>query len=83
MNTNTDEIEIYFDKDSSTSYLESLAKCRAILISSGGLYCDELTAGVNEVIKLEIELSLITMQKAKSDLLKANAKDNIKPIKGV
>ena len=82
MSTNTDDIQIFLDTEASTSYIESLLKSRAILIKSGGFHCDELIAGVNEVIKLEIDLSILSLQKAKSDLLKSIPKDNIKPIKG-
>lgn len=68
----TDDIEVFLDE--SGCYLESLIKSRKHLLSSA-----DLLSKLDAVINAELDLALLGSEKAKSEILKANAKDN-KPV---
>lgn len=71
-----EDIEVFFDKSDGSSYIESLSKSRQYLKDS------PLLAKLDEVILLELELAKMGAEKAKSEILKAAAKDNVvRPIK--
>ena len=71
-----EDIEVYLDGGNSPCYLESLIKCRQMLKDS------PLLARLDEAISLELDLAVLGAEKAKSELLKTTAKDNIRPLKG-
>ena len=70
-----EDVEVFFDKSDGSSYLESLCKSREYLKDS------PLLAKLDEAIALELELAIMGAEKAKSEILKAAPKDNIRPIK--
>ena len=72
-----DEDTIFFETDSSGGYLGSLIISRQHLKDA-----PKLLAKLEAVIELELELALLGAEKAKSEVLKANAKNNaVRPIK--
>lgn len=75
MTPDNDDIEIYFQKDESGCFIESLSRSRQYLKNT------PLLAELDEVIKLEIELAVMGAQKAKSEIIKKTSKDNLRPIK--
>jgi hypothetical protein len=76
MITNTDEIEMFFDSSDSTSFLESLSKCRKLLADSASLACK-----LDAVIHAELDLALMGAEKAKSEILKKDKENTVRPIK--
>ena len=75
--TSDDEMEMYFENSTSgTSFLESLIKCRSKLLDSSAL-----AVKLDSLIDEELDLALMGAQKAKSEILKNKAKDNLRPIK--
>ncbi len=74
MSPDSDEIEIYFDKEYGGCFIESLSRSRQHLKNS------PLLVKLDEVLELEIELALMGAQKAKSEIIKKQ-KDNLRPIK--
>lgn len=75
-----DDIEMFMTTDSGGScYLESLVKSLTML--HGIESTSGLATKLEEVISLEIDLAKIGAEKAKSEILKAAAKDNLRPIK--
>lgn len=74
-----EEIDIYFDKDNGACYLESLIRSRLPLIKSG---CDvKLVNKLDAVLDLELDLAILGAEKAKAEILKDGAKENIRKIK--
>ena len=69
-----DDSEMYFA--SSSGYLEGLIKSRAYLIDS-----PDLASKLNEVISEELDLALLGAKKAKSEILKRNKENTVRPIK--
>ncbi len=53
----------------SSNYFESLVKCRALLADS-----PELSAKLDEVLSLEIDLAMAGAEKAMSEIIKDRAK---------
>lgn len=70
-----DEIEMYFDNSDSTSYIESLAKTRQYLKNTS------LLTKLDSLIDKEIDLAILGADKAKSEILKKNKEDTVRPIK--
>lgn len=70
-----EDIEMYFDQSDSTCYIESLAKTRQYLKDS------DLLIKLDLVISAELDLALLATEKAKSEVLKANNTNNLRPIK--
>jgi len=67
-----EDIEVYLEP----SYLESLIRSRKYLNSQG-----DLIKKLDLVIHAELDLALLGAEKAKSEVLKLSAKDNLRPIK--
>ena len=81
---NTDDIEVYMDNVSDgSSYVESLVKARIQLEKLPHSESQRKMMGkLEEVILLELDLAVMGAEKAKSEILKAAAKDNVvRPIK--
>lgn len=76
-----DDIELYMDGDSNVCYLESLVKAMTHM-SHLHKFDSPIMVKFEQVINAELDLALLGAEKAKSDILKANAKDNVKPLKG-
>ena len=69
-----EDIEVYLDE--SGGYLEALIKSRKHLKES------ELLQKLDQLISLELDLGVMAAEKAKSEILKKQDKDNIvRPIK--
>lgn len=75
-----DEMEIFFNKDDGSTYLESLIRSRCMMYNSKNINLD-IVSGLEEVISLEIELARLGAEKAMSEAKKATAK--VTPLKGV
>ena len=72
----TDDVEIILGETGSEAcYIESLARTRFYLPGN-------LLEKLDAVIEAELELALLGAEKAKSDILKDNAKNNVTPLKG-
>ena len=70
-----EDIEVYLDD--SGSYLEALIKSRKHLKES-----EALLQKLDQLITLELDLGVMAAEKAKSEILKKQDKDNIvRPIK--
>lgn len=70
-----DDIEVYMDSaNTGSSYLESLVKCREHINPNRLERLDTL-------IDLELDLAILGAEKAKSEILKSQARDNLRPIK--
>ena len=70
-----EDIEVYLDD--SGSYLEALIKSRKHLKES-----EALLQKLDQLISLELDLGVMAAEKAKSEILKKQDKDNIvRPIK--
>jgi hypothetical protein len=69
-----DDIEMFFEGNNVPCYLESLVKCRALLEG-------HLKEKLDEVISAELDLALMGAEKAKSEILKKDAKSTVRPIK--
>lgn len=89
------DIEMYFEGGAggSVNYLESLIRSQEYILSRLRGPVDTRTEGLkkndndelsklHEVIMAELDLALLGAEKAKSEILKDNAKNNVKPIKG-
>jgi hypothetical protein len=74
MNDDTEEMSAFFTD--SSNYLESLIRSRAHLKDS-----PKLSKQLDEIIELELEMALIGVKKAKGEVLKDQAKDNVVPLK--
>lgn len=81
MSNDIEDIEVFFDK-SDGCYLESLIKSR-VNIEKASNISQDIIYGLEEVILLELELAKMGAEKAKSEIIKAAAKekDNVRPIK--
>ena len=74
---NEDTMEMYLDGSNGGCYLESLIKCRINLVEN-----TKLLKKLDILIEAEMELALLGTEKAKSEILKKQCKDNIvRPIK--
>jgi len=71
-----DDVEVYFESEIQNCYLESLIKSRRFLADA-----PYLIKKLEEVIDLELDLAMMGAQKAKSEVLKTQPKDNLRPIK--
>lgn len=79
MTPNIDDIEIYFQKDGGC-FIESLIRSRLMLSKlpeSQGL---GMIKKIDYVIEEELELALMSVQKAKSEIIKSS-KNNLRPVK--
>jgi hypothetical protein len=78
-----DEIDIFFDKSDGSSYIESLIRSRVQLSQITEEI--DLIDKLNHLISLELDLSIIGVEKAISEAKKAALKEvsgnNVKPIK--
>lgn len=75
------EIEMFFDPNSQGEcYIESLVRSWKILDDSASCPLVMIDKMV-EVISLELDLAIMGAQKAKSEVLKSQIKDNLRPIK--
>lgn len=76
----SDEIEMYLESDSSSSYIESLIKALEKLTK---IYKFDAPM-VNKLLRLidaELDLALMGAEKAKSEILKADKTATVRPIK--
>lgn len=75
-----EEIDVYLSSDSQGCYLESLVKCRRLLLDA-----PDMLSKLEQVIDLELDLAIMGSEKAKSEVLKntklKEVKDNLRPIK--
>lgn len=76
MTGDDDDIDIYMDNSGGASYIESLAKTRPLLKESL-----TLSTKLDELIYMELELAIMGAEKAKSEILKKNKDDVVRPIK--
>lgn len=67
-----DEMEMFFD---SINPVEGYIKSRAQLTD-----VPEMLSKLDTLIMLELELAIMGAEKAKSEILKKNSKNNIKPL---
>ena len=70
-----EDIDIYFDKSDSTSFIESLGKTRQYLKDS------VLLKKLDLVLEAELDLALLGAEKAKSEILKLDKENKVRPIK--
>ncbi len=75
MTPDNDDIEIFFEKDDGGCFIESLARSRRYLKDT------PLLAKLDKLVSYEIDLAIMGAEKAKSEALKKNSKDNLRPIK--
>lgn len=75
MTPDNDDIEIFFEKDDGGCFIESIARSRRHLKDT------PLLAKLDELISHEIDLAILGAEKAKSEYIKKNNKDNLRPIK--
>ncbi len=68
-----EDIEMFLDE--SGCYLESLIKSRKHLLPT------HLLNKLDLLIEAELDLAIMGAKKAKSEILKTNPKDNLRPIK--
>lgn len=82
MTPDTDDIEIFFDKGDGGCFLESLARTKIYLSKIYRCDCTIMTK-IDSVLELELDLAIMGAEKAKSEIVKASAKDkdNLRPIK--
>lgn len=76
----SDEMDIFFESDSGSSYLESLIKSRILLNKVYAPNCSMCTK-LEKLIDLELDLAIAGAEKATSELKKTTTKDNVRPIK--
>lgn len=70
-----EDIEEFILNTDSHSFLESLARARKLLEGT------DMVAKLDEVLTAEIELALMGAEKAKSEILKKDKDNKIRPIK--
>lgn len=71
-----EDIEVFLDGNNSPCYIESLIRCRHLLKES------PLLTRLDEAIALELDLAVLGAEKAKSEIIKSDTKENkIRPIK--
>lgn len=70
MNDEYEDMQTFFTD--SSNYLESLVRCRAHLKDA-----PKLAQMLDETLEVELELALIGAKKARSVVLKEQAKDNV------
>lgn len=77
----TDDIEMYFEGvGTAPCYIESLIRSR-LHLNQLFTFESPMVIKLEEVILAELELALLSAEKAKSEILKDRAK-NISPLKG-
>ena len=82
MNTDADEVEVFFERTDGSSYIESLVRSRYVMSKTNAINI-LLAPAIEEVILMELELAKMGAEKAKSEVLKSAAKEkgNLRPIK--
>lgn len=76
----SDEMDIFFESDSGSSFLESIIKSRYMLYKTNNIDGD-LISKIDTLIHLELDLAIAGAEKATSELKKTTAK--VTPLKGV
>lgn len=73
-----DDIEMIIDSgNDGVCYIESLARSARYLTE----FLPELLPKLSEVITAELDLALLSAEKARSELLKSNKEATVRPIK--
>lgn len=74
------DIELFMDGGSNVCYLESLVKAMERMSKMLTFEAPEMVK-FRQVINAELDLALLGAEKAKSEILKANKDNTVRPIK--